>query len=88
MVDIGESGDMSVLPIPAEPLSLPLSINDEAALFDRRTLPIYPVSNYQFGVKDAQPSEDPSPTSRLKSLYDEYKEHGIHPILHLFYTPI
>jgi cleavage and polyadenylation specificity factor subunit 5 len=41
------------------------------------TIRLYPLSNYTFGTKDAQPEEDPSVSARLERLEKHYKEHGM-----------
>ncbi|GAB5591705.1 hypothetical protein Unana1_06605 [Umbelopsis nana] len=35
------------------------------------------LANYTFGVKEAQPEEDPSVAARLKRLENDYEEHGM-----------
>ncbi|KAJ4293329.1 3',5'-cyclic-nucleotide phosphodiesterase (PDEase) (3':5'-CNP) [Kalmusia sp. IMI 367209] len=42
-----------------------------------KTIRLYPLSNYTFGTKDAQPEEDPSVLARLKRLEEYYQEHGM-----------
>ncbi|KAL1914986.1 uncharacterized protein VTP21DRAFT_7691 [Calcarisporiella thermophila] len=37
----------------------------------------YPLSNYTFGTKDAQPEEDPSVAARLQRLENDYKRWGM-----------
>jgi cleavage and polyadenylation specificity factor subunit 5 len=34
-------------------------------------------ANYTFGVKEAQPEEDPSVSARLKRLANDFEEHGM-----------
>jgi hypothetical protein len=38
---------------------------------------LYPLSNYTFGTKEAQPEEDPSVAARLGRLQDHYEKHGM-----------
>ncbi|KAI8576892.1 hypothetical protein K450DRAFT_254792 [Umbelopsis ramanniana AG] len=38
---------------------------------------LYPLANYTFGVKEAQPEEDPSVHARLKRLQNDFEEHGM-----------
>lgn len=42
-----------------------------------KTIRLYPLSNYTFGVKDSQPEEDPSVVARLKRLEEHYNNHGM-----------
>ena len=41
------------------------------------TLRLYPLSNYTFGTKEAQPEEDPSVAARLGRLQDHYEKFGM-----------
>jgi cleavage and polyadenylation specificity factor subunit 5 len=41
------------------------------------TIRLYPLSNYTFGTKEAQPEEDPSVIARLGRLQEHYKQHGM-----------
>ncbi|KAI7501889.1 cleavage and polyadenylation specificity factor, 25 kDa subunit [Hortaea werneckii] len=41
------------------------------------TIRLYPLSNYTFGTKEAQPEEDPSVKDRLKRLEEHYEHHGM-----------
>ncbi|KAI8818532.1 cleavage and polyadenylation specific factor 5 [Fimicolochytrium jonesii] len=41
------------------------------------TATLHPLSNYTFGVKDAQPEEDPSVAARLMRLQSEYATQGM-----------
>ncbi|KAJ3330841.1 hypothetical protein HDU76_004722 [Blyttiomyces sp. JEL0837] len=43
----------------------------------RPTVTLYPLSGYTFGVKDAQPEEDPSVPARLQRLRTEYEKQGM-----------
>jgi cleavage and polyadenylation specificity factor subunit 5 len=48
--------------------------------FDARqppTVRLYPLSNYTFGTKEAQPEEDASVQGRLKRLEEHYEKHGM-----------
>jgi cleavage and polyadenylation specificity factor subunit 5 len=48
--------------------------------FDARqppTIRLYPLSNYTFGTKEAQPEEDASVQGRLKRLEEHYEKHGM-----------
>ncbi|KAA1139075.1 hypothetical protein PGTUg99_035494 [Puccinia graminis f. sp. tritici] len=38
---------------------------------------LYPLSNYTFSTKEAQPEEDPSVTSRLQRLQNNYEDFGM-----------
>ncbi|KAF2673642.1 cleavage and polyadenylation specificity factor, 25 kDa subunit [Microthyrium microscopicum] len=38
---------------------------------------LYPLSNYTFGTKEAQPEEDPSVAARLSRLQQHYDSHGM-----------
>ncbi|KAI7898633.1 Cleavage/polyadenylation specificity factor subunit 5 [Cokeromyces recurvatus] len=38
---------------------------------------IYPLENYTFGTKEAQPEEDPSVSARMKRLETDFKEQGM-----------
>jgi len=38
---------------------------------------LYPLSNYTFGTKEAQPEEDPSVKDRLRRLEEHYEQHGM-----------
>ncbi|KAJ8102767.1 Cleavage/polyadenylation specificity factor subunit 5 [Lipomyces tetrasporus] len=42
-----------------------------------KTIRLYPVSNYTFGTKEAQPEEDPSVSARLQRLQDHYEQFGM-----------
>lgn len=42
-----------------------------------KTIRLYPLSNYTFGTKDAQPEEDPSVLARLKRLEEYYQANGM-----------
>lgn len=42
-----------------------------------KTIRLYPLSNYTFGVKETQPEEDPSVVARLKRLEEHYNKHGM-----------
>ncbi|KAK9473083.1 Cleavage/polyadenylation specificity factor subunit 5 [Dipodascopsis tothii] len=42
-----------------------------------KTIKLYPVSNYTFGTKEAQPEEDPSVSARLQRLQDHYEQYGM-----------
>ncbi|KKA31039.1 hypothetical protein TD95_002965 [Thielaviopsis punctulata] len=42
-----------------------------------KTLRLYPLSNYTFGVKDMQPEEDASVIARLHRLEEHFAEHGM-----------
>ncbi|KAJ4346853.1 uncharacterized protein N0V89_010785 [Didymosphaeria variabile] len=42
-----------------------------------KTIRLYPLSNYTFGTKDAQPEEDPSVLARLKRLEEYYQVNGM-----------
>lgn len=42
-----------------------------------KTIRLYPLSNYTFGVKETQPEEDPSVVLRLKRLEEHYRIHGM-----------
>ena len=42
-----------------------------------KTIRLYPLSNYTFGTKDAQPEEDPSVLARLKRLEEYYQVSGL-----------
>lgn len=52
---------------------IPLPFNDKQP----KTIRVYPVSNYTFGVKDFQPEEDGSVMARLQRLQDQYEGHGM-----------
>lgn len=41
------------------------------------TITLYPLSNYTFGTKEAQPEEDPSVKDRLLRLQEHYEQHGM-----------
>ncbi|KAH8927557.1 cleavage and polyadenylation specificity factor, 25 kDa subunit [Atractiella rhizophila] len=41
------------------------------------TLTLYPLSNYTFGTKSSQPEEDPSVSSRLQRLANNYEDYGM-----------
>ncbi|KAH9460309.1 hypothetical protein Pst134EB_008490 [Puccinia striiformis f. sp. tritici] len=41
------------------------------------TITLYPLSNYTFSTKEAQPEEDPSVTSRLQRLQNNYEDFGM-----------
>ncbi|KAA1091094.1 hypothetical protein PGT21_024043 [Puccinia graminis f. sp. tritici] len=41
------------------------------------TVTLYPLSNYTFSTKEAQPEEDPSVTSRLQRLQNNYEDFGM-----------
>ncbi len=41
------------------------------------TIKIYPLSNYIFSTKEAQPEEDPSVIARLQRLQSDYERHGM-----------
>lgn len=41
------------------------------------TIRLFPLSNYTFGTKEAQPEEDPSVAARLGRLQDHYEKHGM-----------
>ncbi|KAF2725232.1 cleavage and polyadenylation specific factor 5 [Polychaeton citri CBS 116435] len=41
------------------------------------TIRLYPLTNYTFGTKEAQPEEDPSVKDRLKRLEEQYDQHGM-----------
>lgn len=43
----------------------------------QKTIRLYPVTNYTFGTKEAQPEEDPSVSARLQRLQDQYEQYGI-----------
>ncbi|KAK9451513.1 Cleavage/polyadenylation specificity factor subunit 5 [Limtongia smithiae] len=43
----------------------------------QKTIRLYPVSNYTFGTKEAQPEEDSSVTARLQRLQDHYEQYGM-----------
>ena len=48
--------------------------------FDARqpaTIRLYPLSNYRFGTKEAQPEEDASVQGRLKRLEEHYEKYGM-----------
>lgn len=42
-----------------------------------KPLRLYPLSNYTFGTKEAQPEEDPSVAARLGRLQEHYEIHGM-----------
>ncbi|KAI9328665.1 nucleotide hydrolase-domain-containing protein [Zopfochytrium polystomum] len=41
------------------------------------TVTLYPLANYTFGAKEAQPEDDPSVTARLQRLQAEYEQQGM-----------
>lgn len=43
----------------------------------KETVRLYPLSNYTFGTKEAQPEEDPSVSARLQRLQDHYTQYGM-----------
>lgn len=43
---------------------------------DQKSLPLYHLSNYTFGSKEAQPEEDSTVAGRLQRLQDEYEKEG------------
>ncbi|KAH7349987.1 cleavage and polyadenylation specificity factor subunit 5 [Plectosphaerella cucumerina] len=52
---------------------LPLDFNGNQP----KTIRLFPLSNYTFGVKETQPEEDPSVLARLKRLEEHYAQHGM-----------
>lgn len=56
-----------------QPPIIPLEFNANQP----KTIRLYPLSNYTFGVKETQPEEDPSVIARLKRLEEHYQEHGM-----------
>ncbi|KAI9206252.1 Cleavage/polyadenylation specificity factor subunit 5 [Polychytrium aggregatum] len=42
-----------------------------------QAIPLYPLSGYTFGSKDAQPEEDPSVAARLQRLQSEFETQGM-----------
>ncbi|KAK4232109.1 nucleotide hydrolase-domain-containing protein [Podospora fimiseda] len=42
-----------------------------------KTIRLYPLTNYTFGVKETQPEEDPSVMARLNRLDEHYAAHGM-----------
>ncbi|KAK9459695.1 Cleavage/polyadenylation specificity factor subunit 5 [Lipomyces oligophaga] len=43
----------------------------------QETIRLYPVTNYTFGSKEAQPEEDPSVAARLQRMQDQYEKYGM-----------
>ncbi|KAL4066572.1 cleavage and polyadenylation specificity factor 25 kDa subunit [Scleroderma citrinum] len=41
------------------------------------TIPLYPLSNFTFSTKEAQPEEDPSVSARLQRLQNNYEDFGM-----------
>ena len=41
------------------------------------TINLYPLSNFTFSTKDAQPEEDPSVSARLQRLQNNYEDFGM-----------
>ncbi|ORY06963.1 cleavage and polyadenylation specificity factor, 25 kDa subunit [Basidiobolus meristosporus CBS 931.73] len=41
------------------------------------TVTLYPLANYTFGTKEAQPEEDPSVSARLQRLQNDYEKTGM-----------
>ncbi|KAK7205587.1 Cleavage/polyadenylation specificity factor subunit 5 [Myxozyma melibiosi] len=50
---------------------------DTFAACQQPTIRLYPVTNYTFGTKEAQPEEDPSVSARLQRLQDQYEQYGM-----------
>ncbi|OQO13904.1 hypothetical protein B0A48_00779 [Cryoendolithus antarcticus] len=68
---------MSAVPSHVTRSSLPAK---DVLPFDERqpeAIRLYPLSNYTFGTKEAQPEEDPSVKDRLKRLEDYYGRYGM-----------
>ncbi|KAK9480528.1 Cleavage/polyadenylation specificity factor subunit 5 [Lipomyces japonicus] len=66
----------TVTPEARKTTSVPPSSGD----FDARqpqTIRLYPVSNYTFDTKEAQPEEDPSVQARLQRLQQHYEQYGL-----------
>lgn len=42
-----------------------------------QTLRLYPLSNFTFSTKEAQPEEDPSVAARLQRLQNNYEDFGM-----------
>ncbi|KAF1991228.1 cleavage and polyadenylation specificity factor, 25 kDa subunit [Aulographum hederae CBS 113979] len=68
---------MSTIPQSASQSSYQPIIPKDFNANQPKTIKLYPLSNYTFGTKDAQPEEDPSVVSRLERLETHYKEHGM-----------
>ena len=41
------------------------------------TIPLYPLQNFTFSTKEAQPEEDPSVQARLQRLQNNYEDYGM-----------
>jgi hypothetical protein len=48
-----------------------------APLIMSQTLRLYPLSNFTFSTKEAQPEEDPSVAARLQRLQNNYEDFGM-----------
>lgn len=70
MASIPPDAQQSTLP---PPTGLPF----DARQPDSDTIRLYPLSNYTFGTKEAQPEEDPSVKDRLRRLEEHYAQHGM-----------
>lgn len=57
----------------SKPPILPLDFNANQP----KTIRLYPLTNYTFGVKETQPEEDQSVIARLQRLQEHYSEHGM-----------
>lgn len=57
----------------SNPPKIPLSFEANQP----KTIRLYPLSNYTFGVKDSQPEEDPSVVARLRRLEEHFNAHGM-----------
>ena len=61
-------------PIPSSPAFPPLN---EPSSTMSQTLRLYPLSNFTFSTKEAQPEEDPSVAARLQRLQNNYEDFGM-----------
>jgi cleavage and polyadenylation specificity factor subunit 5 len=68
---------MSTVPQPHTHTSHPPTIPLEFTSNQPPTIRLYPLSNYTFSTRDAQPEEDPSVSARLSRLQQHYTSHGM-----------
>jgi alpha-amylase/alpha-mannosidase (GH57 family) len=52
------------------------SLMPVASFMGQRSLPLYSLSNYSFGTKDAQTEEDSTVQARLQRLQEDYQREG------------
>lgn len=52
-------------------------LSSSALLTMSQTLRLYPLSNFTFSTKEAQPEEDPSVAARLQRLQNNYEDFGM-----------